>query len=838
MAVPLRVLIVEDSEDDAFLLKRELQNGGYSVSAQRVETEIALIQALQTKAWDIVIADYNMPQFSGLAALRVFQEQGQDIPFFVVSGFIDEDMAVAAMRSGAQDYLMKDNLKRLVPAVERELRELQIRRERRQAADALRASEARMRQANDALLYLARSPSLNAGDLQQAFSEITQIAGLSLGVARASIWLFNEERTWLICQDVFELGYNQHTAGIELEVERYPRYVAALHEHRFISTHDTLKDPRTKELAEDYFIPLNIVSALEATIRYHNNVVGVFKLEHELESRRWMPEEEVFSGSVADLISLALGAHQRREAEIALRNSEQRYRDLFENANDMIYTLDMTGHFTSVNKRAEVLTGYSRSELLNNLRADDLMISDFRPITRNALDRKLGNEVDNTVYEVDIHCKDGSRLSLEINSRLLYEGNHPIGIQGIARDISERKNLEEQLRHAQKMEAIGRLAGAVAHDFNNLLTAILGYSQLLLLRLGPDSPWRREVNEIDKAGRSAAKLTSQLLAFSRKQEFQPQILNINQVILGIEQMLRRLIGEDIELQAHLSPQDFNIRADPSRLEQVIMNLVVNSRDAMPHGGRLQIKTALMRIDQAAADRHLDARPGWYVCLSISDSGIGIDQATQSRIFEPFFTTKGAGQGTGLGLSIVYGIVKQSEGFIEVESELGQGTSFHIFLPRVNDPLQIAEDAEEYKPLDGHETILVVEDDTTVRSLACQILEMNGYTVLEASDAKEALELINRHRGLVAAVLTDVIMPQISGPELVRQLRHTRPYLRFLYMSGYTDNQVLWADDHHRPPPLIPKPFTPETLLSALRTVLDEPNQAQPPAVNQTIISAD
>ncbi len=377
------------------------------------------------------------------------------------------------------------------------------------------------------------------------------------------------------------------------------------------------------------------------------------------------------------------------------------------------------------------------------------------------------------------------------------------------------------------MEAIGRLAGAVAHDFNNLLTAILGYSQLLLLRLDPDSPWRREVSEIDKAGRSAAKLTSQLLAFSRKQEFQPQILNINQVIIGIEQMLRRLIGEDIDLQIHLNPQDFNIRADPSRLEQVIMNLVVNSRDAMPKGGRLLIETSLTRIDQAYADRHLDARPGWYVRLTISDTGVGIDQEILSRIFEPFFTTKGAGQGTGLGLSIVYGIVKQSEGFIEVESEPGQGTSFHIFLPRVSDPLQASEDTEDYKQLDGHETILVVEDDNTVRSLTRQMLEMNGYTVLEASDAKEALKLTTHYPEPIAAILTDVVMPQLSGPELVRQLRNTRPHLRFLYMSGYTDSQVLWTDELHRPPPLITKPFTPEALLSTLRSVLDEPNTTQP-----------
>ncbi|RIK44144.1 MAG: hypothetical protein DCC55_03330 [Chloroflexi bacterium] len=819
MEQPLRVLIVEDSEDDALLLSRELRRGGYTVESVRVETADAFTQALATAEWDLVIADYNMPRFSGLAALRTLQEFGKDIPFLVVSGFIDENVAVAAMKSGAHDYLMKDNLKRLAPAVERELREAKVRRERRQTAEALRAGEARLRQANDSLLYLARSPSVQEGDLEQAFAEISQIAGLSLGVSRASIWLFSPDRTQLICQKVYELAGDQHSEGLTLEVAHYPRYIAALQEHRFISTTESQLDPRTKEFSDDYFIPYNVVSSLEAAVRLRGEVVGVVSLEQCDTPRRWMPEEEIFAGSVADLVSLALGANERRLAAEALRHSEQRYRDLFENANDMIYTMDLNGRFTSINKRGEEMTGYSRDELLG-CSGDMLMLPDETALSRSQLGRKLVRESDHTVYEITITAKNGQYLPVEINSRLIYEGGEPVAIQGIARDISQRKQLEEELRHSQKMEAVGRLAGAVAHDFNNLLTAILGYSQLLLLRLEPNSPWRKEITEIEKAGRSAAALTSQLLAFSRKQRVKPQNLDLNQVVSTIERMLGRLIGDDIELRVHLEPALGTIRADPSQLEQLIMNLAVNSRDAMPRGGTLWIETANTYIDAKYAMHHRGVLPGPYVMLTVRDEGVGMDHETQSRIFEPFFTTKEEGKGTGLGLATVYGIVKQYEGLIEVQSQPGAGTTFRIYFPQVHETPALTEGAATYASAGGHETVLLVEDNVAVRTLARQMLEMNGYKVLEARNASEALLLSRSYEGSIAAILTDVLMPQMNGPELVRQVLLIRPQLGVVYMSGNSDTHLLPARVSDERLFVITKPFTSETLTQTLRSALD------------------
>jgi two-component system cell cycle sensor histidine kinase/response regulator CckA len=818
MQNPLRVLIVEDSEDDALLLSRELRRGGYTVTFERVDTAQSFLAALESAEWDVIIADYNLPQFSGLAALGVLQNRGEDIPFLVVSGFIDENVAVAAMKSGAHDYLMKDNLKRLAPAVERELRDARVRRERRQAEEALRSSEARLRQLNDALLFLTRSTSVQEGHLDQAFREISEIAGLSLGASRAGIWLFTEDGEQLVCHQLYELEQNQFSQGQTLDIGRYPRYRTALQEHRYISTHDTRLDPRTKEFNEEYSNPLDIVSSLEATIRLHGKILGVFGLEQCHQTRRWMPEEEAFAGSVADLISLAYGAHERRLAAEALRASEQRYRDLFENANDMIYTMDLDGRITSINKRGEELTGYHRDELIGQL-GDAISTPSSTLVSRKQLQRKLEGQSSHTVYELSLVTKSGERCAVEINSRLIYEDGKPVGIQGIARDIRERKQLENELRHSQKMEAIGRLAGAVAHDFNNLLTAILGYSQLLLLRLEPTSPWRREISEIERAGRSAADLTSQLLAFSRKQEVQPQILDLNHSVTNIERMLRRLIGSDVALTTRLDQRIGQIRADPGRLEQVIMNLAVNSRDAMPKGGQLHIETSAVKVDATYTQRHPDARPGEFVLLTVSDTGIGMDIETQSRIFEPFFTTKEAGKGTGLGLATVYGIVKQSGGWIEVESEQGAGATFRIFFPHVDEGAASDEAQDSPANNSGHETILLAEDNGAVRGLAREILEINGYHVLEAGEAAAAIDLCHTHSGPIAAVIADLVMPQMSGPELVRQLCLMRPNLRVLFMSGNAEAQWL-PEPIEQPMDMVTKPFTPETLTRKLRAVLD------------------
>lgn len=816
MSIPINVLFVEDSEDDMLLLVRELRRGDYQPVYQQVDTAAAFVAALEQKTWDLIIADYALPQFSGLAALKLLNERGLDLPFMIISGIIDEAMAVQAMKNGAHDYLMKDNLQRLTPAVERELREAAMRQQQRATEAALAARQTLLRDGNEKLLQLARSQNVQEGRLEQAFAEITALTAQLLKVERVSVWLFAENRALYRCHDLYQLTKQRHTQGLELACRDYPRYFQAVEENRCVAAHNARTDPRTSEYTENYLIPRNITAMLEVAIRLQGKMVGSLSLEHVGTERQWQAEEEVFASSIADLAGLALGAYERQQAVEALRKSEEQYRDLFEYANDVIYTHDLQGNFLSANRKVEQVTGYLRSEVAD-LTVAQIVAPEYLDLAKANVLKKLQGESNHTIYELEILCKDGRRVPLEVNTRLLYEDGRPVGIQGIARDISERRQLEEQLRQAQKMEAIGRLAGAVAHDFNNLLTAILGYSQLLLRRLTPTEPMRRELLEIEKAGQRAATLTHQLLTFSRKHVFEPQVLNLNSVVSDIEQMLRRLIGEDVELTVSLDPILGSVKADRGQLEQVIMNLVVNSRDAMPHGGKLSITTTKVTFAHAYGD----LSPGAYVVLTVADTGIGMDRNTQARIFEPFFTTKEPGRGTGLGLATVYGIVKQSNGLIECVSEVGRGTRFRIYLPQIQETQVVAEPPRlpegSYR---GTETVLLVEDDDAVRGLTRRMLELNGYAVLEAHNAQEALALCQQQVTPIPLMVTDVVMPQVNGRELAQQVAERWPKIKVLLISGYTDNHLALQNTTNRSFPLLQKPFTPEALLQKVRTLLD------------------
>ncbi|MHB8421025.1 MAG: hybrid sensor histidine kinase/response regulator [Myxococcales bacterium] len=403
----------------------------------------------------------------------------------------------------------------------------------------------------------------------------------------------------------------------------------------------------------------------------------------------------------------------------------------------------------------------------------------------------------------------------------------PEGVFILSLDITDRKraeeklaHTEEQLRHAQKMEAVGRLAGGVAHDFNNLLSVVLTYSEMLMRRLSQDDPMRDDLAEIRKAGERATELTRQLLAFSRQQVLDPKVLDLNDVIGQTDRMLRRLMGEDIDLETRPGPNLGRIKADPGQLGQILMNLAVNARDAMPDGGKLTVETSNVELDEAYALGHVDLRPGAYVMLAVSDTGSGMDRATQARIFEPFFTTKEQGKGTGLGLSTVFGIVKQSGGNIWVYSEPGRGTTFKIYFPRTGEaPRPSAASESEFATFSGSETILLVEDDEQVRTLARTLLKRFGYRVLEARTPGEALSASERHAETIHLLLTDVVMPEMSGPELARRLTALRPSLKALCMSGYAGEAVLRHGLIDAGLPFLQKPITPETLGRKLREVL-------------------
>jgi PAS domain S-box-containing protein len=530
-------------------------------------------------------------------------------------------------------------------------------------------------------------------------------------------------------------------------------------------------------------------------------------------------------GNEVFFTSIVRDVTERKLVEETLRTSEESYRDLVEEARDIIYTADLTGRFTSLNRAGEQLTGYSRQEAVT-MNFADVVAPDNMELVREMLARKIAGEPA-TVYELEIVTKDSRHLTLEINSRPIYRDGEAVGIQGVARDITERRQLEEQLRQSQKMECVGRLAGGVAHDFNNLLTVITGYSELLLKRFveDEDSSWKLE--EIRKASKRASALTYQLLAFSRKQVLQPKLLDINAIVNDVGKMLQRLIGEDIELVMVLHPAVGQIKADPGQISQIIMNLAVNARDAMPQGGKLSVETANIHLDQEYVRHHLGAKPGSYVMLALVDTGIGIDSDIQQQIFEPFFTTKGSGGGTGLGLATVYGIVKQSGGYITVESEIGLGSTFKVYLPLVdvNDEADTAgSETPSGEMLEGTEKILLVEDEQAVRALARQVLEMCGYDVLEARDGVEAVSICQRVDCAIDLLVTDVVMPQMSGGELAEQLSVSRPEMRVLYMSGYTDDAIVRHGLGEGSANFIQKPFTPETLARQVREALGAPQK--------------
>ena len=434
----------------------------------------------------------------------------------------------------------------------------------------------------------------------------------------------------------------------------------------------------------------------------------------------------------------------------------------------------------------------------------------------------------------DWQRKDRTIVSVRLSGRAFRDEANTIFFELFAEDVTERRALEQQLRQAQKMEAVGRLAGGIAHDFNNLLMVISGYSEFLLERIGTDPELRGHAQEIANAAQRATSLTRQLLAFSRKQMLAPKIVDLNSVVTENVKMLTRLIGEDIDLVMIPGSDIGAVKADPGQIEQVIMNLAVNARDAMPHGGKLTIETANVTLDAAYARFHAPVKPGDYVMLAISDTGVGMDADTQAHIFEPFYTTKGL-KGTGLGLSTVYGIVKQSEGYIWLYSEAGKGTSFKIYLPRFSATGEALatqpalaqgqdqdQDQDQLQPIPGRETILLVEDEENLRRLARQSLENQGYNIIDAPDGNAAIQISQAHKGPIHLLLTDVIMPGMNGRELANQLSPIRPDMRVLYMSGYTENHIGHNGTLDQGITLLQKPFTLPALKAKVREMLDTP----------------
>ncbi len=523
-----------------------------------------------------------------------------------------------------------------------------------------------------------------------------------------------------------------------------------------------------------------------------------------------------------------------KEAERAASRQTERLVSLMNNIPGVVYRGLRDWSVTFIGSNVRRITGYTQEEFLCGavswrkfIHPEDLEC--VKQTFQEAVQEKR------SVLRVEyrVRHKDGGIRWLADRRQLFYDAEGTFThVDGLLLDVTDRKRMEEALRNSeellrqsQKMEAVGRLAGGVAHDFNNLLTAIGGYSDLLIHRLDGSSPMRRDVEEIRKAGERATSLTRQLLAFSRQQVLQPKVLDLNAAVADMDRMLRRLIGEDIDLVTVLKPGLGNVMADPGQVEQVILNLVVNARDAMPKGGKLTIETRNVELDERYVLRHAVVHPGAYVLLSIIDTGSGMDEVSKDRLFEPFYTTKEKGKGTGLGLSTVYGIVKQSGGYIWVYSEIGLGTTFKVYFPRFagTSPEAKKERSSDSAPR-GRETVLVAEDEEMVRTLVRGILEGNGYTVLTASDGDEAISAAGNYRGPIHLILTDVVMPKRGGREVAESLARFHPGAKVLYMSGYTDESIVHHGVLKAGISFIEKPFTPDTLLRKVRQVLAVPGE--------------
>ncbi len=644
----IRLLLIEDDDKDAELVRIELERGGFELDWHRVDNEADLRKSLLNEAWDVIISDFSMPRFDGMRAFQVTQELSAEIPFIFVSGALGEERAVEAMRIGARDYFIKGNLARLALAVRREIAATRTMRSERRLQIDTRREQRRL--------------------------------GMAVEASGAGIFEF-------------------HTLG---EVAPYasPRLLQIL-------GMEGERGPAESDIA-----------------------TWTKSLIHPEDSTRALEE---FSNFIA-------GKSDRLSFELRLAHTTQRWVDV-------------------------------------------------------AVFAKL------------------------VSGAPSGEAKHVIGV---VLDLAEQRKLEEQLREAQKMEAVGRLAGGVAHDFNNLLTVIFSFGRFALRGLEAESSPYRDIQEVLKAADRAHALTGQLLTFSRRKPTAPKVVDVNELIDDLKRMLARVVGEDVQLDTILAHDIPRTRIDPGSFEQVVMNLAVNARDAMPGGGRITIETEKVVCDRAMAFKSVqDVPPGTYVCVSVTDDGAGMNAETQRRVFEPFFTTKEVGAGTGLGLSTCYGIVRQAGGFIGVTSAEGKGTTFHVLLSGTAERSDLRIIGKDPIKRRGSETVLIVEDEEALRSLTARVLSELGYQVLHAKNGIDAISKFEEVSGQIDLLLTDVVMPQLGGKTLAQRLTNLNPRIKVLFMSGYAPDLV--ADKGIIQPGLnlLEKPFTPDFLGAAVRSVLDE-----------------
>ena len=1002
MEEPLRILIIEDLSSDVELIERELRKLNRPLRTHIVKNEVDLKSALNEFKPDLVLSDYLMPGFNGLEALKIVRDFNPDLPFIIVTGSTNELTAVEIMKSGAWDYVIKEKLNKLVPAIEGALEKERLVKENKMTQQALQESAERFQ-----ALVESAPVGIVAYDEQGKIIYLNPISVQILGIKSpeeligksAVEFIHPEDREWVknrvkrtlageILEPAVEKIVRPDGNIIIAEINARPIFLNGKRAVIAFITDITQREQEEK-LLQIQSAALNaaanaiIITDIDGNIQWvnpafseltgyaHEEVIGknprILKSgkqdqsfykdlwqtilaghvwHHELINKRkdgtlYVEEMTITpvvddQGNITNFVGIKQNVTDRKQAA-------ERFKKLIEQSNDAIYLL-YNNKFELVNRRFTEMFGYTLEECnrpdfnFMNLVAPEshsLILERMKAVER-------GEKIPD-VYEFTAISKSGKRIICEASiSYIQYKDG--VASQGIIRDITERRNSEEEIRklsealkqspiavviinknlyieyinpafsknygytepevlgkkpfefifkdntknliqeikstiekqeiwqnelplkkkdnslffaklmlapihnnedrlthylilieditekrrleeqflQAQKMEAVGRLAGGVAHDFNNLLTVINGYSELLLKMAGSSHPWFEKIAQIKKAGERASALTSQLLAFSRKQIIQPKLLNLNHVLHELEKMLKRLIGEDIELLILYDKHLGTIKADPTQIEQVIMNLIVNARDAMPKGGKLTIELKNQFVDSTFINKHAGITEGWYVKMSVIDTGIGMDQETIKHIFEPFFSTKEKGKGTGLGLATVYGIVKQNKGYIQVYSEVGHGTVFHVYFPIVNaSELDASAPETPHKNLIGTETILIVEDEESVRDFIITTLKEFGYNVLYAGNISDAFELFKNRINEIDLVLTDVIMPGGSGGDLSTELHKINPDIKIVYMSGYTDDSIVRHGILPENTHFIQKPFSTEDLAIKIREVLNE-----------------
>ena len=764
----LRYVHIEGNKAEVARIQQALQSGGYEPDPLVVQTANELAVAIDQLEWDLILTDWTLPTFSAKAALAQLADRAVDLPIIVVSGVGKEEVIVDALKTGAQDYVMKGQLARLVPAVEQVLREDAERKAYKVMEEALRGSEDRFRKL---------------------------VQGAPLGIV-----FLDEQSRYVKVNQAFchMVGYQED----ELIGQTYA----------FLTHPDDLS--QSMALATDMLDNKQLGFQLEKRyIRKDGQTiwVSVHPVNLALLGSRHSP-----------LAAFIENVSERKAIEAQLRLSKFS----IDRAGEAIFWGDPSGRIIDVNDAACAMLGYSKDELCRMTVHDvtdkanpDLWSEHWTRLKRREMVR----------FETKNRTKDGRIIPVDVVVNYLYWEGQEYSC-AFVRDISARKQAETvllrtqtQLLHAQKMEAIGRLTGGIAHDFNNLLMLINGHSELLLSDQLPPTLARNSIEQIREAGKRAAGLTRQLLISTRQQIVQPEAMDINPVVKAMQRLLVGLIGEAIQIRLDLDDSLGRIMADPSRMEQILMNLVINARDAMPNGGTVTLKTRNVELDAAFFDQQgMAPRPGHYCLLSVHDTGTGMDEHTAGRVFEPFFTTKGLGKGTGLGLSTVYGIVLESQGVITLSSQLGQGSTFQVYFPHTTSAgrKEVAAGPTLAVDVRGTETILLIEDEPRLRQLLKVVLSSRGYTILETGTGKAALDTSAGHRGEIHLILSDVILSDDKGPIVAERLRAMRSGIRMLFMSGYVGME---SDQEHiliRQHPFIQKPFTLPVLLETVRRVLD------------------